>query len=51
SSPFILHDTNSKSALVGTPGVGAMNNLYWMKKNPNEIGRGTGNRRKKKNRN
>ncbi|XP_040569741.1 RNA-binding protein NOB1 isoform X2 [Lepeophtheirus salmonis] len=51
SSPFILRDVNSKSAIVGTPGVGIMNNFYWMKKNPNEVGRGTGNRRKKKNRN
>nr|ACO15470.1 RNA-binding protein NOB1 [Caligus clemensi] len=51
SSPFILRDINSKSAIVGTPGVGTMNNVYWMKKNPNEVGHGTGNRRKKKNRN
>ena len=47
NSPFALHDVTSKSAIIGTPGVGEMNNMYWMKKNPNSSGKSTGNRKKK----
>lgn len=47
NSPFSLHDVTSKSAVLGTPGVGIMNNMYWMKKNPNASGKSTGNRKKK----
>jgi len=45
--PFSTRDVNSKSAMLGM-GVGQGN--HWAQKNPNAVGRKTGNR-KKKNRN
>ncbi len=47
NSPFALHDLNSRSAILGVPGKGSKSHLYWMKKNPNEGTRKTGNRKKK----
>ena len=48
NSPFALRDVTSKSAMIGVPGKGQMGGLYWMKKNPNEGVKKTGNRKKKR---
>ena len=47
NSPFALNDVTSRSAILGVPGKGSKANLYWMKKNPNEGSRKTGNRKRK----
>ena len=44
NGPFAMHDVNSRSAMLGL-GVGQGN--HWAKKNPNAVGRKTGNRKKK----
>jgi len=48
NAPFAVNDVNSKSAMLGF-GLGHGNH-HWAHKNPNAVGRKTGNR-KKKNRN
>ena len=48
ASPFALKDVTSKSAMMNM-GDGDKH-MYWMNRNPNAVGRKTGNR-KKKNRN
>lgn len=48
NSAFVKHDVTSVSALMG---VGkATTNQYWLRKNPNAVGKNTGNRKKKKDR-
>jgi len=44
SGPFTMHDVNSRSAMLGM-GVGQGN--HWAQRNPNAVGRKTGNRKKK----
>ena len=45
NAPFVKRDVTSKSAILG---VGQdQGNHYWNHKNPNAVGRKTGNRKKK----
>jgi len=44
NGPFQLNDVNSKSAMLG---FGMADNHYWAHRNPNAVGRKTGNRKKK----
>jgi len=46
NAPFAKHDVTSKSAMLG---IGHGGNQYWSHKNPNAVGRRTGNRKKKNN--
>eukprot|EP00095_Tigriopus_kingsejongensis_P006982 maker-scaffold641_size121017-snap-gene-0.22 protein:Tk06982 transcript:maker-scaffold641_size121017-snap-gene-0.22-mRNA-1 annotation:"rna-binding protein nob1" len=48
-SPFCLRDVTSRSAIIGVPEKGHVAAaMYWNKKNPNAVGKNTGNRRKKR---
>lgn len=47
NGPFTKNDVTSRSAMMG---VGKATNQYWLHKNPNAVGRNTGNRKKKKTR-
>ena len=47
NGPFAMHDVNSRSAMLG---MGQTQGNHWARRNPNAVGRKTGNR-KKKNRN
>jgi len=43
NSPFSSNDVTSRSSLINVTGQ----HKYWMRRNPNEVGRTTGNRKKR----
>jgi len=47
NTPFMKNDVTSRSAMMG---VDKTSNQYWLRKNPNAVGKNTGNRKKKKDR-
>ena len=47
NAPFMKNDVTSRSAMLG---VGNTTRQYWLHKNPNAVGKNTGNRKKKKDR-
>eukprot|EP00092_Neocalanus_flemingeri_P008169 GFUD01008809.1.p1 GENE.GFUD01008809.1~~GFUD01008809.1.p1 ORF type:complete len:538 (+),score=169.22 GFUD01008809.1:46-1659(+) len=50
SSPFVVKDVTSKSAMLGLQGAGKGNaevpGAYWARRNPNAVKKNTGNRKK-----
>ena len=47
NNPFMKNDVTSVSAMMG---VDKTSKQYWLRKNPNAVGKNTGNRKKKKDR-
>jgi RNA-binding protein NOB1 len=43
NSPFSSNDVTSRSSLINVTG----HQKYWMKRNPNAVGKSTGNRKKR----